>query len=297
MSPSRSGLTIAFLAGVVLGMAVVSSRFAYDAGASGILVAVIRSIIMVVGVGLGLYLKSIPWRLPKALWVPGIVNGALMAFMTYGNIGAVEFISIGLASLLFFTFPILIAITVVALGYEQVQLGKIIAVVIAFAGLSVMLGVSVGAADWRGIIFSLVAATATAINAIIVMRHFRGVNIFVTTFNFSLVSLVVLLLIAMFVAEVRLPATLTGWGGVIGVGVLQTIGTPMYLYAISEIGALRVGMVTNIQPVSAIVVAWLIFGEVLSGLQMAGGLLVLIAIGAMQWLDLRRAEPLRNVQN
>ncbi len=281
---------VALAAGVILGTAVVVSRYAYDGGASGIVVATARSIIMTTAVAVGLRIAGIGWRLPRELLAAAVINGALMAVMTFGNIGAVEFISVGLASLLFFTFPIMIAVLVVVLGMERVRPAKLAAIVLAFCGLAIMLGASLGNVDIRGTIYSLVAALATALNAILLVRYFRTVNVFVATLHFSIYGLVVLLAIAWFYAEVRFPHSAAGWAGVVGVGVLQTIGTPMYLYAIARIGALKAGMATNIQPVAAIVEAWLLFGEVLSPAQAGGGVLVLLAIALMQWLDLRRLE-------
>lgn len=290
--PDRSGpaFTIALLAGVVLGTAVVVSRFAYDGGASGIVVATARSVIMAAAMAVGLVIARVSLRLPREFVGLAVLNGTLMAFMTYGNIGAVEFISVGLASLLFFTFPILIAVGVIVLGMEEVRTAKLCAIIAAFVGLAIMLGASIGNADLRGTALSLMAAFATAANAIMVMRYFRRVNVFVATLHFSLFGLVVLLVLAATVAEVRYPQTAAGWAGVVGVGVLQTIGTPMYLYAIARIGALKAGMATNIQPVAAIAEAWFLFGELLSPAQAAGGVLVLLAVAAMQWLDLRRQQ-------
>jgi drug/metabolite transporter (DMT)-like permease len=278
---------IALAAGVLLGTAVAVSRYAYDAGASGIVVATTRSIIMLVAVGIGVRIAGIEWRMPRAIMGLAALNGVLMAVMTYGNIGAVEFISVGLTSLLFFTFPIIIAVLVIALGMERVRPGKLAAIVCAFVGLTIMLGASLGNADWRGTALALCAAVATAANAIIVMRYFRSVNVFVATLHFSIYSLLAMLLFAVLFGDVRLPHSISGWAGVCGVGILQTIGTPMYLFAIAQIGALKAGMATNIQPVVAIAEAWALFGEVLSLPQAFGGVLVLFAIGLMQWLDSR----------
>ena len=285
------GLFAALLAGVLFGTAVAVSRYAYDAGASGILVAGFRSIIVVVVLAAVVKVAGHSWSLPRSLILLVISNGILMAVMTYGNIGAVEFISVGLASLLFFTFPVIIAVLVIILRIERVSLAKLIAIGLAFAGIAAMLGASVGNVDWRGTAFSLVAALATAVNAIMIARYFTRVNILVATLHLSIVALITLVLIAAFVAEVRLPSTPGGWWGVIGVAVFQAAGTPLYMVALARIGALKAGMATNIQPVTAIFEAWVLFGEVLSVLQALGGAMVLIGIALMQWIDLRGRTP------
>lgn len=268
------------------------SRYAYLADASGIMVTLFRGIFMVFVLGIGLKISGYRWPLPKPLVPLAILNGVLMAIMTYGNIGAVEFIPIGLSALLFFTFPIIIAVLVMVFRLEQVKPIKLAAIAVAFVGLGVMLGVSVGAVDWRGPALSLSASLACAINAVLFARYFKDVNVFITTFHFSVYALLTLALIALFmtysgIGETRLPLTLSGWLGALGVGVLQGIGTPMYLYAILKIGALKTGMVTNIQPLTSISQAWVLFGEVLTAFQAMGGCLVLAAIAVMQWSDLQ----------
>lgn len=290
MNPNRDeyvGVSVALLCGIVLGSAVAVSRFAYDGGASGIAVAIGRSSLMVVVLLIGIKVAAHSLRLPRKLLPLTIGNGILMALMTYGNIGAVEYISIGLASLLFFTFPLVIAVLVVVLRLERLTLAKLSAIVLAFIGLSIMLGSAVGNVDGRGTAFSLVASLATAINAILVGRYFRAVNVFVMALHFSAVALVFLLALAASVAEVRLPQTFGGWGGILGVAGFQAIGTPLYFFAIKKVGALKTGMAGNIQPVTSIFEAWVLFDEVLGALQACGGAIVLLAIGFMQWVDLR----------
>lgn len=290
MTPDRvhfTGLALAALAAVLLGSAVAVSRFAYDAGASGIAVSGFRTVVMTLVFAVVVRMSGHGWRLPRELVPVAVLNGVLMAAMTYGNIGAVEFISVGLASLLFFTFPVVIAVIVMALGIERVSFVRLACIAVAFAGLAIMLGASLGGADWRGMAFALTASLATAANAVLVQRCFQRVGVMVVTLHFSFVSMIVLLLVAAFVAEVRWPDSAAGWGGVAGVAVFQALATPMYLYAMTRVGALQVGMVANVQPVTSITEAWVLFDEVLGALQALGGALVLSAVAFMQWNDLR----------
>ena len=202
-------------------------------------------------------------RIPRKLALTSLVNGVLMGIMTFGNIGAVEFISIGLASLLFFTFPIIIAVLVIAFRIEHVTWPKVLAIVVAFVGLATMLGDAVGDVDGRGVALALMGAAATAVNAILVGRYFRDVDVFVMTFYFSIGAFCFLVLLAATITEVRFPETAIGWGGVLGVAILQSIGTPLYFYAIAKIGALKTGIATNIHPVTAVFEAWILFDEML----------------------------------
>lgn len=282
-----NGLALALLCGVILGTAVTVSRFAYDGGASGIVVAVCRSAVMSSALFFMVKLMRRSLRLPRKLIALCLVNGVLMGVMTYGNIGAVEFISIGLAALLFFTFPAIIAVLVIVLRIEHVTPLKALALGIAFFGLAIMLGASFGNVDGRGVALSLMGACATAVNAILVGRYFKQVDPFVISLYFSAVAFVFLLFLALTLAEIRLPVTAGGWGGILGVALLQSVGTPLYFAAIGKIGPLKTGIVTNIQPVTSIFEAWALFDEVLGLLQALGGAIVLLSIAFMQWADLR----------
>ena len=293
MHPDRTQViwaAIALVSGVIFGSAVTVSRFAYDGGASGIFVATSRTLIVIVVLASAIKLSRLSWSLPRSIVPLVIVSGVLMTGSTYGVIGAVEFISVGLTSLLFFTFPVIIAVIVMALRIEQFSASKLFAIVLAFIGLTAMLESSIGNVDWRGTAFALVAAVTTAVNTIVIAHYFQRISVLVLMLHLSIVTLIVLLLIAVVIGDLRLPNGPSGWGGVFGVSVFHALGMPMFYAAVARIGALKASMAINVQPVTSIFEAWVLFGEVLSILQAAGGTLVLASIALMQWIDLRKGR-------
>jgi drug/metabolite transporter (DMT)-like permease len=66
-----------------------------------------------------------------------------------------------------------------------------------------------------------------------------------------------------------------------------------YNYALSRIPAARAGVFLNAIPVVTAVVAWPVLGEVLSPVQMLGGLMV---IGGMTYANMRRRRPVPPVE-
>ena len=293
MHPDRTQViwaAIALVSGVIFGSAVTVSRFAYDGGASGIFVATSRTLIVIVVLAAAIKLSRLSWSLPRTIVPLVIISGVLMTGSTYGVIGAVEFISVGLTSLLFFTFPVIIAVVVMALRIEQFSASKLFAIVLAFIGLTAMLESSIGNVDWRGTAFALVAAVTTAVNTIVIAHYFQRISVLVLMLHLSIVTLIVLLLIAVAMGDVRLPNEPSGWGGVFGVSVFHAMGMPMFYAAVARIGALKASMAINVQPVTSIFEAWVVFDEVLSILQAVGGTLVLASIALMQWIDLRKGR-------
>ena len=286
------GVALALLSAVGLGLAIAISRYAYEGGTNGLTVAAVRSLALAAalfvysratGRSLGLR-RADRWR------CAGL--GLLMSMGFYGNIGAVEFISIGLTALLFFTFPPLIACIQAVLDRAWPTPAKVAALATAFAGLATMLGASLGASDPRGVAMVLGAAIAVALNSVGIVRLVGHVSPLVAMFHMAMTAAVALPALALATGSVQLPASGTGWAGMFGVIALQCVSLPLYFVAVARIGAFKTAMLANIQPVTSIVAARALFGELLGAAQLAGGAMVLAGVMLMQWHDARtRRRP------
>jgi len=282
------GLTMVLTAAIFLGLAVALSRLAYGGGSNGLTVALMRA---TVGAAcLFLFCRATGRRLLPArrdvLHVGG--NGVLALTMYYGNIGAVEFIAVGLAALLFFTYPPLVAALGWLSGRERLTALRCMAVATAFLGLAVMLGVSFQAVDLRGVALALAAALGAAINALWVVHLLRHVDGAVIGFHMCWIAGLIMWLAVPAAGLLDWPETAGGWFGLGAVVALQMLGVPTYIVGMQRVGALKSAMFANVQPVVSIVVAYVLFAELLSPPQFLGGALVLGGIWTMQWADRRR---------
>jgi drug/metabolite transporter (DMT)-like permease len=79
------------------------------------------------------------------------------------------------------------------------------------------------------------------------------------------------------VAPSSIPAA--AWGGLIGVGVVSTFVAIQTFYAgTKRVGAAQASLISTIEPVWTIVLAAILLGERLTGVQLAGGSLILLAV-------------------
>ena len=76
---------------------------------------------------------------------------ALLMVMSAGYLGAVAYIPVSLAALIFYTFPFYVAVLASLTGREPMTRTKAAALVVAFAGLILALGPSFDELNWRGI--------------------------------------------------------------------------------------------------------------------------------------------------
>ena len=285
----RWGLLLAFIGPALLGLAIAMSRYAYQGGTNGITIATGRALFMVLALTLICHLTGRRLQLPLYDRLHCTGMGFLLVMMAYGNVGSVQFISVGLAALLFYTFPPMVAGLHALILRERLPLIKVAAIAIAFLGLMLMLGVSLQDSDWRGIVLALGAAISTAWHAIWLARKLPARDPLVITWHMAIVAAIVMLVFSLVTDSVQLPTAAIGWFGLLSVTLLQASGMPLYFAAITRIGAMKTAMISNIQPVVSIVAAFLLFAELLSLAQFFGGGLVLFGIWLMQWYDNRAA--------
>ncbi len=276
------GLVLAAASATGLGIAIAVSRLAYEGGSNGLTVATARSWLFVPALYVFCRLSGRSVRLPRRDWHHVLGLGVLMSVAFYGNVGAVEFIPVGLAAILFYTFPPMIGLIQAFVVGEAPGAVKSVALAVAFAGIVLMLGVSSGKPDPRGVVLALGAALAIACNTVWVERRMTHVDGVVLTFHMGVVAAVMLSTVAVLTRGMAPPVSASGWTGLCLVAVLQTVSLPLFYMALPRIGPLRAAMVANVQPLVSIACAYLLFAELMSPMQFSGGALVLAAIWLMQ---------------
>ena len=287
----RLGLAFAIAGSVGLGLAMVLSRFAYEAGANGLALGTARAVFIVPALYLFCRLTRRSIRLPRGDWLHCAGLGCFTAMGFYGHIGAIEYISVGLAAILFFTFPPIIGVLQATVAREPPGLVKSLALAIAFGGIALMLGVSFDSADPRGIVLALVSGACVGWNTFWTARRVPHVDGVVAVFHMGTVAFVVLVTITLVSGEARLPEGGVGWAGMAAVVALQALALPLFYLALPRIGSLKAGMIANVQPVVSIALAFPILGELMTPAQLLGGTLVLAGIWMMQRADARPRRP------
>ena len=281
------GTVFALVSAFGLGLAMVAARFAYEGGTNGLTIATIRSIALVVAVFVYCRLAGRSLSLGRTDRRRCMGLGLLMAIAFYGPIGAVEFIPTGLAVLLFYIFPPLVALIQAALDRVWPAPHRLLALACAFAGLAAMLGASFGTASPLGMALALSGAIAVALNSVGIMRLLGRISPLVSMFHMVVSASITLVVLTLATGSVDLPVSDSGWAGLFAAVVLQCISLPLYFVAISRIGALKSAMLANIQPVTTIIIAAVVLGEILDVTQLAGGAIVLASVIVMQRYDAR----------
>lgn len=284
------GIFLAAASAIGLGCAVAFSRMAYEGGTNALTVAAVRSLGVIVLTGGAVAFSARRFRLEGTRFSDLLGLGLLLAYMFWGNIAAVQYISVGLAALLFFVYPPVVALVMVLAFGARFSILKLVAIVSAFAGLALALGVTLTGLRFEGVALSLSAGIACAAHAIWVGQRMRAADPLVLTFHMSWIAAMVLWIALASQGGPVAPSSASGWFGASAVVALQVLCVPMYVASIRHAGPETSTMVTNVQPVASIVAAYLLYAELMTPWQGLGAAMVIGGIVLTQLADRRLAR-------
>jgi drug/metabolite transporter (DMT)-like permease len=195
---------------------------------------------------------------------------------SYCYLTAIKYASVGLVALLLYLYPTFVAILSAIFLKEKINRLKIIA--LGLATLGAALTVNPHGGQGMGILLALSAAVIYSVYIIIgtgVMRQVSAVQSSVVIFASA--GIVYGALTA--INGPHWPATSAGWLAVSGVTIIATvIPVVTFLAGLKLIGPTDASMLSTLEPVVTVLLAALLFGEILQPVTLLGGGLILAAV-------------------
>lgn len=225
------------------------------------------------------------WRrsfvLPRESWplMAGMVAGSLGTAIGY--MSAIDYIPVSLAVLIFYTFPMLVALAEGILERRAPSYRLLLALLVGFLGLAFALGPDFSALDWRGVAFGLLAAFSSLPLFLCARRLVLRYDAVIVAAQINLVSLVLTLLLAIFGQGLAFPGSASGWLYLLGACGFFASAFMLQLYAVRNASAGSAAMVFNAEPLLTILIAWFFLGQVLGWLQWLGVGLVFLALSLL----------------
>ena len=286
------GYPAGIITGITYGLNPLFAKPLMEAGASTEAILFFRYGIAVLLLGAYLVLKkesfSINLRQAGVLLGLGLLFSSSSAFL----FEAYKYIASGLATTLVFLFPVMVAIIMVFL--KVVPSWPVwLSIAATFAGVMIMTGGSGSEpVNPTGVWFSVAAAFFYALFIVIINRSKAIASIpnSILTF-YALLAGTVFFLTRCALKGKELMAGLDGfmpWVNLIGLAVLPTIvSTAGLAVATRNIGATKASVLGVFEPITAILVGTVVFGEVLTPNIIAGILISVVAVTFMIMLTKR----------
>lgn len=199
------------------------------------------------------------------------------AVSSYCYMTAVDHVSVAVASLTFFTFPLIVGPLSHLLGFDRLNPRKLLAIVVAFAGLCMVLGGDLEL-NWLGVSLAFAAGCTVAASFVVSRPLTQDLPSLTITAFATGIPCVLYLFYATVQSDLVLPNTQLGAIGVLGNALCYAVGLVCLYGSIARLGALRTAILINAEPLISVGAAFLILGQGIAPLQMIGGAIVVLGI-------------------
>jgi drug/metabolite transporter (DMT)-like permease len=218
---------------------------------------------------------------PRMAWL-GLAGVAIVQLSYFL---AIERLPISVALVIQFTGPLMVLLWLRFAHGRRLRPSLYAAVALSVAGSALVVEIyDAGAIDGLGVVFSLIAAVTFAIYLIGFERAGHSYDAFTTlTWGLGFATLFWVLVSPLWTFPLGDFDSVRNGALALGVVVIGTLA-PFLLNvsALRHLPAARVGVVATLEPPLAAVIAWIVHGEALAGIQIAGGLMVVAAVAWVQ---------------
>ncbi|WP_439572466.1 DMT family transporter [Phreatobacter sp.] len=287
-SGTAIGIAAALASATAYGINIVYARMTTQMGVSAADLVFLRVFLMLGLVALAVGAMRSTIAVGPRGWPSILAIGITSAGVGLAYFFAVSFVPVGVAAVIFYTFPLIILAASPFIDGERFTLARLAIFALAFAGLVIALGPALGGLDWRGVALASLGSLIAAAQFFAAARAGARSNPAAVLFW----SHVVIMPIA---GAVMLAVGMSGWATLAAAWFPATITVAGYLagFALQMLAARKappalIGLVFCLEPVVSIAMAGLVLGETLTTTQMIGSLFVLAALIATSAGELRR---------
>ena len=291
---SGAGNAVAFASAITFATGITLVALIYEDGANVHAVNLSRVLAFAAVMALTLGIARISPALPPRAALQCVLVGLLFCGELYGLLASIRYIPVGLAMLIMYTYPLLVAAAGWLTGTESFTLDRLLAILAAFAGLALALHTPDSELDWRGVAWAVFTAVSFSAVLIVSERTMRGMDRRILMLYLTSTAAVIVGVVSLTLVSLEWPRTDQGWTLLAASTGLYVLATTLLFAAVKMIGPLRTAIIDNSAPVWAIVLAALLLGEHLNMVQLFGGALVISAVVLVQFslhVPVRAANP------
>lgn len=278
------GSLLCLLSAAAFGAMGIFGKYAYDEGIGVADLLLVRFALAALVLGAIAALVGALARLGRRAVVSGLLMGAV-GYATQAGLYflALERMDASLLSLLLYTYPALVTGAAIALRREPPTPQKVAALAIASAGTALVLaGAGTGALDPLATAMGLGAAVAYTAYILTGDRVVAGVPPLALSALVTAGATATFAVVALATGGPDLGISATGWVWLTGIALVSTVLAIVTFFAgMARVGPSNAAILSTLEPVVTVALAAVAFGELLSGIQVIGGVLVLSAVVAL----------------
>lgn len=208
--------------------------------------------------------------------------GLLFAASSITYYQSFRFMDAGIASTILFVYPVMVAVIMAAFFKESVTLSTVSAIILALLGIGLLYKGGEGATlSTMGIILVMLSSLSYAVYIVIVNQSSIRMSSLKLTFYVLLICMMCLLAYSFTSPDLhlQLPPSPRAWFYACWLGLVPTIlSLVLMTIAVHEVGATPTAIMGALEPLTAVAIGVLLFGESLTPRLMTGIVLILLAV-------------------
>lgn len=283
------GVLMALAVGIAFATNTSLAALAYRGGASPIAVLLARSCVAFVVLFLLLGWLRVPRVLPAPRRRGAILVGCIFASYSFGVLVAIKYLPVGLVVATFYTFPMLVALVEWWGGRQILNARTLASLGLAFGGILLALDVFGARLDRFGITLCLLGAVGVTAVMTLSAKVRGGGDSRPVTLHMLGTAIAVFTLIAATRGGLSLPHTGLGWLAFTAAPLFYTFGIITLFVVVAELGPVKTSLTMNIEPVTSVLLGFLLLDQRLGPTQVLGVGLVVAAVLLLESAKLRPA--------
>lgn len=276
------------LIALMMGANHVAARIAFNNGVDVATAVVFRSVVTTLFIAALLFVQRVPiaFKPRHRRFLPLI--GLLVGIQSLCLYSAVARLPVALALLAFNTYPLWTALWAALIYRKPAERAVLLAMPVILLGLALaldVLGAASGlgaAAQWRrigvGVLFALAAGATFGAALVFTQHEAADVDGRVRTVTTLGLAGVIALASVTVQGGFHLPQAPAGWWGLAALTFLYGTAFTIMFTVLPRLGVVGNSAIMNVEPVFALVLAWLVLGQAIAPIQIGGALLVVAAV-------------------
>jgi len=208
--------------------------------------------------------------------------GLLFAASSITYYQSFRFMDAGIASTILFVYPVMVAVIMAAFFREKVTASTVTAIILALAGIGLLYrgdgGVSLSA---TGVLLVMISSLTYAVYIVVVNQSSIRMSSLKLTFYALLICMLSLLAYSSTSPDLHLmlPPSPRAWFFACWLGLVPTVLSLVFMtIAVHEVGATPTAIMGALEPLTAVAIGAMVFGESLTVRLVIGIVLILSAV-------------------
>ena len=277
------GALLALIAATGLGAVTTQAKIVYADGGNALTMMLWRFVISTIVIGIIVLARKQKFHIDQQHKKPAFMLGLIWSGSMICYLMSVETISVSLAVLILYSYPLLVMLASLASGKMRLTLSVIVAFTLAFVGIGLMLGGGEIRIHPLGIGLAVLAASGAAYTFLKGSEVAPHLDPLVLTFWINLVG--VFMILPLVWGQFSMPRSALGLWCLGGATLCYVVAIVAQFGALARMAAAKAAFIFNFEPVVSILLAVLILAESLSGIQWTGAAIVVFVLFLFGFLD------------